>query len=741
MDEDVAEQVAQAPKSEGSGIMGGLQGLFGARKVAGGGLPGGGGMGAIQIMLGGKTKLIIPAMAVLILLFGAIFFVISAVAVYASRLGSIGGYAGGPCSTVCQGAFDPSTGQKAKYEDKSAAWPSNMSTPQKQIDWVRSTEGKTYATTVLGIPATDIRHYTKPEVENMIRAEVASQFPNLPDPYKSTVEMAQRALLTYQVHEDGRFDLLEDGTSPANRQWKDWPSYTTGGSGHSTNILSLTDDKFTGFGKNKRVAASYDIHYVIYLGVQEHMGKFSASHCSGLTDLKRWRCTLEKVSSPAPMWNPAAETAWKHYENETPYACDTATIGSGASATTTQKITREGKEYTIPDGGAGGISAEDHLLTKDDPLRRQPVTQWTTTYGDPPKTIRHSREGLADHFRVTNIAQQCPECNTDPKKSEWTPAEGDGDIGQGSRLALGQVPTAHEPWIMNARWTTLPPAGTKVIITAKKTGKSVVAVAGYETGPGAETNNNAGAQKEVLARLGIGHKDQVTFGFASDQSLTPGTVFTNGVSSDPCIVGDNNATISGNTIVIDSGHNSNYNPFRFAIDGFNNEGDHNWFIAQKLKNILVAKGFHVLFTKQSAAEKVGLPERVAFANKNNAGFYISLHSNAGGGQGPMGLVFCSGTPDNKSVDYHGTDSCATSVLGAQSRSASRHIVAKVQSTFSFSRVQFDGGELGMLNGLKMPGFVIEMFAHDESVDLNKVKGRGDQMAQAIADGISEVMKK
>jgi len=191
---------------------------------------------------------------------------------------------------------------------------------------------------------------------------------------------------------------------------------------------------------------------------------------------------------------------------------------SGSPQPTTDKITIDGKDYTIPDSGSGKISAEDHLVTT----------------GDPKKNPSSTSDGIQDHLRITNFSQNCTGgdiCNADSQR--WTPAEGGGAIGQGS-VAIGSIPTSDEPWVMNARWKPMPKAGTRVIITAKKIGKSIVTVAGYEYGPSASTGNVAGAQKEVLAKLGISHGDQITFGFAQGQSLVPGTVYIPGGSSNPC---------------------------------------------------------------------------------------------------------------------------------------------------------------------------------------------------------------
>lgn len=227
---------------------------------------------------------------------------------------------------VCQGAFD--TSKLALYEAK---------TPQGAeytAKWTQSDEAKSYATGTLGISESDIRQYTKPEVENMMRAEVAVQFSALGLDKIAKVENAQSAVMTYQQHESGAWQLFTaDGK----------PSYS-GGSGfrQSTNILSLTNDKFFAgsyhgsddpgavFLKNKRTAGSYDIHYTIYLGVKEILSKYKGINNPNPNELERWKQTLTAVCTPATFWNRGIETTWNEYvSTETPYVC-TPGVGGGS---------------------------------------------------------------------------------------------------------------------------------------------------------------------------------------------------------------------------------------------------------------------------------------------------------------------------------------------------------------------------------------------------------------------------
>ena len=62
-----------------------------------------------------------------------------------------------------------------------------------------------------------------------------------------------------------------------------------------------------------------------------------------------------------------------------------------------------------------------------------------------------------------------------------------------------------------------------MIVTNPVNGRSVVAIAGYETGPN-HAHGIAGVVEEVHAVLGSDHRDNLTFGFAHDQTLSPGPI-------------------------------------------------------------------------------------------------------------------------------------------------------------------------------------------------------------------------
>ncbi len=216
-------------------------------------------------------------------------------------------------------------------------------------------------------------------------------------------------------------------------------------------------------------------------------------------------------------------------------------------------------------------------------------------------------------------------------------------------------------------------------------------------------------------------------------------------SATGCASNINSVVLTGNSVMLDAGHNSGHNKYSKAISGIDNEGDHAWNIANKVKKILEGKGISVGMTKSSAVEDKSLPERVKFANMSNASMFLSIHSDSGGGSGPTGIVWCkhSGIIDgNNKVDYASFSSCQSKDNLVQSQNIAKNIAEKIQSSFHFNgRTKYIAGDLGVLEGLKMPGALIEMFFHDNNNDLNKADGKDDQMAQAIADGIMQSMGK
>jgi len=151
----------------------------------------------------------------------------------------------------------------------------------------------------------------------------------------------------------------------------------------------------------------------------------------------------------------------------------------------------------------GVIAAEEHLVTKEENFQPE-----------------NTKDRIERHYQITEQAIGRPINHV----RSWTKAEGGGSIGGGS--SPNRPPAAVEPWIVNMNWSSRPPEGTKMIIRNPQNGKTVVAAAGYETGPSDKTYL-FGAQGEALQAIGAVTGTTVEVGFAEDQSLPFGPIKCN----------------------------------------------------------------------------------------------------------------------------------------------------------------------------------------------------------------------
>jgi hypothetical protein len=163
----------------------------------------------------------------------------------------------------------------------------------------------------------------------------------------------------------------------------------------------------------------------------------------------------------------------------------------------------------------GKFTLESHYLTKRDVFPNKfPATQ---------------TEGMQTHLQRSFILYHALDTLMTIEKlyrsrfqKEWTPAE-NGKIGQGSRgeLQLTQLSPEDELWMMNMMWArgTIPKIGTKFLLTAN--GRSVVVIAGYETGPSSE-KFLGGVTTEVHSFLQTNETSLIEIGFLKDQTLPAG---------------------------------------------------------------------------------------------------------------------------------------------------------------------------------------------------------------------------
>lgn len=102
----------------------------------------------------------------------------------------------------------------------------------------------------------------------------------------------------------------------------------------------------------------------------------------------------------------------------------------------------------------------------------------------------------------------------------WLPAgEGGSEWGQGATGAY--VPNFDENYHITMFWANRPSIGTRMIVRNPVSGEVVVASAGLNTAPMANSRI-AGVSEEIHEFLGTDHLDDLQIGFAVDQTLPLG---------------------------------------------------------------------------------------------------------------------------------------------------------------------------------------------------------------------------
>lgn len=159
------------------------------------------------------------------------------------------------------------------------------------------------------------------------------------------------------------------------------------------------------------------------------------------------------------------------------------------------------------------------------------------------------------------------------------------------------------------------------------------------------------------------------------------------------------------------------------------EKDDNLAVVLAVREALEAHGAHnltVLLTR-SDDTALELEERVAFANQNDATLFVSIHRNSGGGQGVETWV---------SADGHRPETDLATLIQANLKEA--HITKDrgVKSgTASNPHASYY-----VVGNTKMPACLIELGFIDNQWDNMYLDSNFDLWAQAIADGILQMVK-
>ena len=212
----------------------------------------------------------------------------------------------------------------------------------------------------------------------------------------------------------------------------------------------------------------------------------------------------------------------------------------------------------------------------------------------------------------------------------------------------------------------------------------------------------------------------------------------------------------GTVIVLDPGHATEDRGY--LGEGLEyTEGGHNFLVAKEVQRVLESRGYTVILTRDDIRKDclgntypvgVAIPEsrvkedflcRKGKAINNNAAAFVSIHSNAGGGSGPLGIVACQhpGVKEDGDINYASDTQCPPGTLTSQSKDLSHKITDAIAQHFGFSTKQYWGGDPGVLEGLFMPATLVEIFFHDNRNDLAKANGKDRDMGEAIAQGIMD----
>ncbi|HOX44334.1 MAG TPA: hypothetical protein PK668_12095 [Myxococcota bacterium] len=168
-----------------------------------------------------------------------------------------------------------------------------------------------------------------------------------------------------------------------------------------------------------------------------------------------------------------------------------------------EPVARIGEAEPLAMPATGKVVKEAHLVTSQE-----------FTDGSWPQSFT---DGIQAHYALSEAASGYAMDRTEP----WCPCcEPSNEYGQGSSA---RPPPEAEAFYVCMRWATAPPRGQRYLVFDGRTGRAVVAAAGYENGPG-DLANLGGAIEEVHDHLGTGHLSVLTYGVAADQALPYGPI-------------------------------------------------------------------------------------------------------------------------------------------------------------------------------------------------------------------------
>lgn len=203
-------------------------------------------------------------------------------------------------------------------------------------------------------------------------------------------------------------------------------------------------------------------------------------------------------------------------------------------------------------------------------------------------------------------------------------------------------------------------------------------------------------------------------------------------------------TVGARTIVcIDPGHPSEVASGKNIQNG-TSEAHTDWAVATKLRDVLEARGYEVVMTKESEDELVKNKERALVANRAQASLMIRLHCDASAERG-----FAVYYPDRQGRAKDGTTGPGPDVIEESRRAAEAvhsGLAEELKDSLNDNGVRTDyqtkvgreqGGALTGSIFSQVPVVTIEMVVLSDGADASFIKtDEGQQrMAEAIAKGI------
>ena len=159
------------------------------------------------------------------------------------------------------------------------------------------------------------------------------------------------------------------------------------------------------------------------------------------------------------------------------------------------------------------------------------------------------------------------------------------------------------------------------------------------------------------------------------------------------------------------------------------EKDDNLAVVLAVREALEAHGadnLTVLLTREDDTA-LELEERVAFANRNDTTLFVSIHRNSGGGQGVETWI---------SADGHRPETDLATLIQANLKEA---YITKDRGVKS-GTASNPHASYYVVGNTKMPACLIELGFIDNQWDNMALDGNLELWAQAIADGILQMVK-